>query len=186
MCQKILVRGDDIFEAEHLPSYARTYILPRQMVRKSSKKEDDPKAFNINYPSVPEPVPSRKASHVNGATNERKESVQNADFQFSMLKASLDYDTEIFGSNVSQHVIENNPLSRNISTINGPPPSNGGENNPNGLDSFRRKSKKESFQNCNSPGAMLAYAQYTQVKTKIFNSESSIITKKFSGRRICT
>ena len=27
------VRGDDIFEAEHLPSYARTYILPRQMVR---------------------------------------------------------------------------------------------------------------------------------------------------------
>ena len=169
MCQNILVRGDDIFEAEHLPSYARTYILPRQMVRKSSKKEDDPKAFNINYPSVPEPVPSRKASHVNGATNERKESVQNADFQFSMLKASLDYDTEIFGSNVSQHVIENNPLSRNISTINGPPPSNGGENNPNGLDSFRRKSKKESFQNCNSPGAMLAYAQYTQVlkKTKI-------------------
>ena len=48
---------------------------------------------------------------------DRKESVINADFQFSMLKASLDYDTEIFGSQVSQHVIENNPLSRNISTL---------------------------------------------------------------------
>ena len=32
----ILVRGDDIFEAEHLPSYARTYILPRQMVSYNS------------------------------------------------------------------------------------------------------------------------------------------------------
>ena len=65
---------------------------------------------------------SRKTSYVNGAgpgvgAADRKESVINADFQFSMLKASLDYDTEIFGSQVSQHVIENNPLSRNISTL---------------------------------------------------------------------
>ena len=27
-----VVGSDDIFEAEHLPSYARTYILPKQMV----------------------------------------------------------------------------------------------------------------------------------------------------------
>ena len=80
----------------------------------------------------------------------------NADFQFSMLKASLDYDTEIFGSNVSQHVIENNPLSRNISTLS--EATSNGETPPGA----RRKSKKHN-QNCNAPGAMMAYAQYTQV-----------------------
>ena len=80
----------------------------------------------------------------------------NADFQFSMLKASLDYDTEIFGSNVSQHVIENNPLSRNISTLS--EATSNGETPPGA----RRKSKKQN-QNCNAPGAMRAYAQYTQV-----------------------
>ena len=62
------MRGDDIFEAEHLPSYARTYILPKQMVspwlvsykalskgnfdesqvRKTSKKEDESNAFNLS------------------------------------------------------------------------------------------------------------------------------------------
>ena len=34
---------------------------------------------------------------------------------------------------------------------------------PGGLDSFKRKNNKKN-QNCNSPGAMLAYAQYSQVK----------------------
>ena len=33
------VRGDDIFEAERLPSYARTYILPRQMVTDTPERE---------------------------------------------------------------------------------------------------------------------------------------------------
>ena len=66
------VRGDDIFEAEHLPSYARTYILPRQMVRmlgyslngdntyrfqlrKTSKKEEDANgntAFSVPVPGT--------------------------------------------------------------------------------------------------------------------------------------
>lgn len=102
----------------------------------------------------------------NGSSSqERKESV-NADFQFSMLKASLDYDTEIFGSNVSQHVIENNPLSRTISTMSSSNGANLEEEKPSGVESFKRKSKKEKFQNCNSPGAMKAYTQYTQVKIK--------------------
>ena len=116
------------------------------------------------------PTISRKVSQANGngaVTNGEKK--ENTDFQFSMLKASLDYDTEIFGSNVSQHVIENNPLSRNISTLSaasrGEESLNGNSTNnkPTGLESFKRKNKKEKFQNCNSPGAMLAYAQYTQV-----------------------
>ena len=37
----ISVRGDEIFEAEHLPSYAKTYILPKQMIRKKSHSEED-------------------------------------------------------------------------------------------------------------------------------------------------
>ena len=49
-----LVRGDDIFEAEHLPSYARTYILPRQMVRvlhflQPSSPHDKFAAFKFFY-----------------------------------------------------------------------------------------------------------------------------------------
>ena len=39
------VRGDDIFEAEHLPSYARTYILPRQMVRMLEYSLNDDNTF---------------------------------------------------------------------------------------------------------------------------------------------
>ena len=78
-----LVRGDDIFEAEHLPSYARTYILPRQMVRKSSQKD------------VAGAERSRKPSQAEGSQGGRKQSEVDADFQFSMLKASLDYDTEV-------------------------------------------------------------------------------------------
>ena len=80
------VRGDDIFEAERLPSYARTYILPRQMVRKSSKKSD------------PGPGPGevgRAVFEEDEGQAGRKQSVVNTDFQFSMLKASLDYDTEV-------------------------------------------------------------------------------------------
>ena len=37
---------------------------------------------------------------------------------------------------------------------------------PGGLDSFKRKNNKKN-QNCNSPGAMLAYAQYSQVEQSI-------------------
>ena len=88
---------------------------------------------------------------------------ENADFQFSMLKASLDYDTEIFGSNMSQHVIENNPLSRNISTMS--EATSSGEMPPG----VKRKSKKQN-QNCNAPGAMRAYAQYTQVNIAVIFS----------------
>ena len=41
------MRGDDIFEAEHLPSYARTYILPKQMV--SHETLDSNKFMTINF-----------------------------------------------------------------------------------------------------------------------------------------
>ena len=117
---------------------------------------------------------TRKQSQVDpgGSQTGRKQSEVDADFQFSMLKASLDYDTEvnctallevtkmlmqqfvqIFGSGTAQNVVENNPLSRNISTIA----------DQNGSENFKRKSKKSNNQNCNAPGAMNAYSQYAQV-----------------------
>ena len=50
------VRGDDIFEAEHLPSYARTYILPRQMVRMleySLNMNDDKTFIHFSFVKLP-------------------------------------------------------------------------------------------------------------------------------------
>ena len=38
---------------------------------------------------------SRKPSQAEGSQGGRKQSEVDADFQFSMLKASLDYDTEV-------------------------------------------------------------------------------------------
>ena len=61
---------------------------------------------------------------------------------------------------MSQQVVENNPLSRNISTANN---SNNSEATQNGQEKSKRKNKKSNNQNCNAPGAMIAYSQYAQV-----------------------
>ena len=63
---------DDIFEAEYLPSYAKTYILPRKMRRSSSVEEDD---VTKN---------GRRKSY------ERKKSSVNSEFQMTMLKTSME------------------------------------------------------------------------------------------------
>ena len=77
-----------MFEAEHLPDFAKTYILPRKMERKSTyKEEEDVYRKQSLQASI---VPSKKQSIAD--LESRKQSVANADFQFSMLKASLDYD----------------------------------------------------------------------------------------------
>ena len=68
---------------------------------------------------------------------------------------------------MSQHVVENNPLSRNISTLAA------AELNNNQEENFKRKPKKSKNQNCNAPGAMNAYAQYTQVSI-IYNTIFSV------------
>ena len=60
---------------------------------------------------------------------------------------------------MSQHVVENNPLSRNISTL----AQSELNNNQEGAENFKRKTKKSNNQNCNAPGAMNAYSQYAQV-----------------------
>ena len=72
----------------------------------------------------------------------------------------MKYLDQIFGSNTAQHVVENNPLSRNISTLGQGELNN---NNQDGAENFKRKTKKSSNQNCNAPGAMNAYSQYAQV-----------------------
>ena len=65
---------------------------------------------------------------------------------------------------MSQHVIENNPLSRNISSSAASDQKNGDtEVVQNGTKNFKKKSKKSNNQNCNAPGAMIAYSQYAQV-----------------------
>ena len=57
-------------------------------------------------------------------------------------------------------MVENNPLSRNISTLGQGEINN---NNQDGAENFKRKTKKSNNQNCNAPGAMNAYSQYAQV-----------------------
>ena len=58
----------DVFEAERLPSYAKTYILPRQMRRASSGAEEEKKHGFVK----------------------RKQSLVTPAFQMSMLRASLE------------------------------------------------------------------------------------------------
>ena len=70
-----MVSGDsDIFEAENLPSYAKTYILPRRMRRVSIVEEED----ENGNPG------SRRQSYA------RKQSMVTPEFQMSMLRASLE------------------------------------------------------------------------------------------------
>ena len=173
------MRGDEIFEAEHLPSYAKTYILPKQMIRKKSHSEVDVLSRKNSHDSVG-PL-SRKTSLVdNNTRKDSKQSIVNADFQFSMLKASLDYDTEIFGTNTSQKVIENNPLSRNYSTVS----SVVSEEDHTVNNRKKVLNRRESLQSCNAPGGMLEYSKYVQeggfVPESIRNSEVGLDLEIFN------
>ena len=77
-----------------------------------------------------------------------------------MLKASLDYDGEIFGKDSSQQVLENAPLTRNLSTTSGPTPH--AETRRARSPSPGRTRRRDPAQNCNAPGGIRAYSQYTQ------------------------
>ena len=68
-------KDEDIFEAEHLPSYAKTYILPRKM-RRASLAPDT----NGNE----EGQKNRRQSYA------RKQSMVTPEFQMSILKASIE------------------------------------------------------------------------------------------------
>ena len=70
---------DDIFEAELLPAYAKTYILPRKM-RKCSVSSESGETEEEGGAGVER---SRKGGFV------RKQSVVTPEFQMSMLRASL-------------------------------------------------------------------------------------------------
>ena len=71
---------DDIFEAELLPAYAKTYILPRKM-RKCSVSSESGETEEEGGAGVER---SRKGGFV------RKQSVVTPEFQMSMLRASLE------------------------------------------------------------------------------------------------
>ena len=83
----------------------------------------------------------------------RKQSVANADFQFSMLKASLDYDSELFGapSASMQGVdVEEETLPQEVESLW-----------PETLVQ-ERKTKTKSLVPCNAPGGMFDFAKYVQ------------------------
>ena len=69
----------DVFEAELLPTYAKTYILPKKMRRASFNVED-----NDCQEDGDEGSRSRKQSFA------RKQSTVTPEFQMSMLKASIE------------------------------------------------------------------------------------------------
>ena len=72
------VEDEDVFEAELLPSYAKTYILPRKMsMRRSSSSE-------VVEEGEDGTGRSRKGSYA------RKQSTVSPEFQMSMLRASLE------------------------------------------------------------------------------------------------
>ena len=71
------VEDEDIFEAELLPSYAKTYILPRKMRRSSTSEAGEEEGGGGGGRS-------RKGSFA------RKQSMVTPEFQMSMLRASLE------------------------------------------------------------------------------------------------
>ena len=138
----------EVFEAEHLPDFAKTYILPRKMERKSTYKEEEDIYRKQGLATI---VPSKK--HSVADLESRKQSVANADFQFSMLKASLDYDTELFGApSASMQGVDVGPeedLPQEVESLW-----------PENLVQERKKTK--SLVPCNAPGGMFDFAKYVQ------------------------
>ena len=133
----------DVFEPELLPDYAKSYILPKRMYRKPDYKEEEDVYRKQGQDTG---LPKSKSDAVEGS---RKQSVANADFQFSMLKASLDYDAELFGNQDVKNEEEANE--------DDDAKEDGGKLFP---EVEKRKSK--SLVPCISPGKMLDYAKYTQ------------------------
>ena len=77
----------DVFEAELLPSYAKSYILPRRMRRVSVVVEED----GNSKPG------SRRQSYA------RKQSMVTPEFQMSMLRASLEEKQIVSSSKNSEN-----------------------------------------------------------------------------------
>ena len=133
----------EVFEPEHLPDFAKTYILPRKMERKSTYKEEEDVYRKQGL------LPSKK--HSIADLDSRNQSIANADFQFSMLKASLDYDTELFGAPQAsmQGVDVEDDLPQEVESLW-----------PESLVQERKIAK--TLVPCNAPGVMLDYAKYVQ------------------------
>ena len=144
-----IVKDVEVFEAEHLPDFAKTYILPRKMERKSTYKEEEDVYRKQGLATM---VPSKKHS-VADLERQRNQSIANADFQFSMLKASLDYDTELFGApSAGMQAVDVAPeedLPQEIESLW-----------PENLVQERKAAK--SLVPCNAPGGMLDFAKYVQ------------------------
>ena len=155
-----------MFEAELLPDFAKTYILPRKMTRRPDYKEEDDVYRKQNVAGTL----SRKQSTADVTETSRKQDGVKTDFQFSMLKASLDYDTELFGGeSVPRHL---SIASRHNSIIEG-------------TDSRTKERRKKSMVPCNSPGKMFDYAKYIQdggyVPESVRNAEVGLELEVFAS-----
>ena len=143
------VKDVEVFEAEHLPDFAKTYILPRKMERKSTYKEEEDVYRKQSLAPI---VPSKK--HSVADLESRNQSIANADFQFSMLKASLDYDTELFGApSASMQGVDVAPVEEDL-------PQEIESLWPENLVQERKAAK--SLVPCNAPGGMFHFAKYVQ------------------------
>ena len=83
---------DYLFEAEHLPPYAKTYILPRQMRRTSTRSEEEK---------------DHKYTH-------RKKSLVSPEFQMSMMKVSLEENEGVSPVVPSSQASYNEDTSKSI------------------------------------------------------------------------
>ena len=133
----------DVFEPELLPDYAKSYILPKRMYRKPDYKEEEDVYRKQGQDT------GRPKSKSAVAEELRKQSVANDDFQFSMLKASLDYDAELFGNqeikSLEQAEEANEVMEQGVKPI-----------------PKVEKRRSKSMVPCTSPGKMFEYSKYTQ------------------------
>ena len=125
---------DDIFQAELLPAYAKTYILPRKMRRASFALA----APEVELGAAPGEKGARRQSHA------RRQSTVTPEFTMSILKASLE-ERKI--SNGSDIIEEEEEVE--------------GEEEGDRMMAMSRNNRK-SLVPCNASGGMREYADFVK------------------------
>ena len=145
---------NDIFQAELLPAYAKTYILPRKM-RRASFASADPGAG----PGAASGTSARKQSHA------RRQSTVTPEFTMSILKASLEERKISNGSDIIEEEEENE------------------ENEEEGGRMMSRNSRK-SLVPCNASGGMREYADFVKegnfIPTSVLNPDLGMEAEVFA------
>ena len=158
---KIDAEDDDVFLVDSLPRYAKAYILPRVMKKESvdaRMKKDETSAD-----------PLVRMSH-SKIENEEEDANHEA-FKFSMLKASLDYESGFVGpapvptkSKLKTRGKKNSTGSGDKSDEVSGRTSSLALSHGNSTGMSVKKSRKTSSgaQNCTGPGSIGDYASYVK------------------------